>query len=350
MTTTTPALIIDSAGAGFRQGLIERRELRSDDVLIDIAYAGICHSDIHTVREEWGPCIFPIVTGHEIAGVVREIGSEVTKFAVGDHVGVGCIVDSCGECEYCTTGHENFCTKGMVGTYNARNYDGEVAQGGYSQQIVVGERHVLRIPDAIPLEVAAPLLCAGITLYTPLKRWGAGPGKQVAIIGMGGLGHMGVKIAAAMGADVTVISQTMSKEADGRAFGAIDYAATEDPTVFKKLRGRFNLIVCTVSADLPLDRYLSMVKPFGALVLVGLPEKPQSFQVFSLIMGDKVLAASNIGGIEGTQEMLDFCAEHGIAPMVEQISADEVEAAYDRVVASKVRYRFVIDTSTITPK
>ena len=229
-------------------------------------------------------------------------------------------------------------------------FSGEVAQGGYSQQIIVTERFVLRIPDAISLEVAAPLLCAGITLYTPLKRWGAGPGKKVAIVGMGGLGHMGVKIAAAMGADVTVISQTMSKEEDGRAFGAVDYRATEDGSVFKELRNSFDLIVCTVSADLPLDKYLGMVKPFGALVLVGLPEKPQNFQVFSLIMGDKVLTGSNIGGIPITQEMLDFCAEHDIAPTVETISADEVDAAYDRVVASKVRYRFVIDTSTIAPE
>ncbi|HRW01664.1 MAG TPA: NAD(P)-dependent alcohol dehydrogenase, partial [Tetrasphaera sp.] len=349
MTTQVPAILKDSADAPFRQGLVERRDLRPDDVRIDIAYAGICHSDIHTVREEWGPCIFPIVTGHEIAGVVSEIGSEVTKFKVGDHVGVGCLVDSCGECDYCVKGSENFCEKGAVGTYNSKNYDGEIAQGGYSQQIIVTERFVLRIPDAISLEVAAPLLCAGITLYTPLKRWGAGPGKKVAIVGMGGLGHMGVKIAAAMGADVTVISQTMSKEEDGRAFGAVDYRATEDGSVFKELRNSFDLIVCTVSADLPLDKYLGMVKPFGALVLVGLPEKPQNFQVFSLIMGDKVLTGSNIGGIPITQEMLDFCAEHDIAPTVETISADEVDAAYDRVVASKVRYRFVIDTSTIAP-
>ncbi|MCB1299992.1 MAG: NAD(P)-dependent alcohol dehydrogenase, partial [Tetrasphaera sp.] len=313
MTTQVPAILKDSADAPFRQGLVERRDLRPDDVRIDIAYAGICHSDIHTVREEWGPCIFPIVTGHEIAGVVSEIGSEVTKFKVGDHVGVGCLVDSCGECDYCVKGSENFCEKGAVGTYNSKNYDGEIAQGGYSQQIIVTERFVLRIPDAISLEVAAPLLCAGITLYTPLKRWGAGPGKKVAIVGMGGLGHMGVKIAAAMGADVTVISQTMSKEEDGRAFGAVDYRATEDGSVFKELRNSFDLIVCTVSADLPLDKYLGMVKPFGALVLVGLPEKPQNFQVFSLIMGDKVLTGSNIGGIPITQEMLDFCAEHDIA-------------------------------------
>ncbi|GAA1795312.1 MAG: NAD(P)-dependent alcohol dehydrogenase [Actinobacteria bacterium] len=350
MTTHIPALIIDSVGAPFRQGLIERRELRPDDVRIDIAFAGICHSDIHTVREEWGPCIFPIVTGHEIAGVVAEVGSEVTKYAVGDHVGVGCLVDSCGECDMCVKGSENFCERGAVGTYNAKNYDGEVAQGGYSQQIVVSERFVLRVPDSIPLEQAAPLLCAGITMYTPLKRWGAGPGKSVGIIGMGGLGHMGVKIAAAMGADVTVISQTMSKEADGREFGAVDYRATAESTVYKDLRGTFDLIVCTVSSELPLDKYLGMVKPFGALVLVGLPPEPQQLAVWSLIGGDKVLTGSNIGGIPITQEMLDFCAKHQIAATVETISADQVAEAYDRVVDSKVRYRFVIDTSTIVPE
>lgn len=349
MPTTTLALILDSADADFRAGTIERRDLRPDDVRIDIAYAGICHSDIHTVREEWGPCQFPIVTGHEIAGVVSEVGSKVTAYRVGDHVGVGCLVDSCGECDYCRKGNENFCAKGAVGTYNATNYDGEPAQGGYSQQIVVSERFVLRIPDSIPLQVAAPLLCAGITLYTPLKRWGAGPGKQVAIVGMGGLGHMGVKIAAALGAEVTVISQTLSKEEDGRAFGAVDYRATEDENVFKELRHRFDLLVCTVSADLPLDKYLGMVKPFGAVVVVGLPENAQQLQIGSLIMGDKVLAGSNIGGIPITQEMLDFCGKHEIAPTVETISADQVGEAYDRVVASKVRYRFVIDTSTITP-
>ncbi|MEI2779125.1 MAG: NAD(P)-dependent alcohol dehydrogenase [Tetrasphaera sp.] len=349
MPTTTPALILDSAGAPFRQGTIERRDLRPDDVRIDIAFAGICHSDIHTVREEWGPCQFPIVTGHEIAGVVSEVGSEVVNYQVGDRVGVGCLVDSCGECEYCVKGNENFCTKGAVGTYASVNYDGEIAQGGYSQQIVVSERFVVRIPQAIPLDVAAPLLCAGITTYTPLKRWGAGPGRSVAVVGMGGLGHMGVKIAAAMGADVTVISQTMSKEADGRAYGAIDYRATENPQVFEELRHAFDLVLCTVSADLPLDAYLGMVKPFGSLVLVGLPEKPQTVEAFSLILGDKVLTGSNIGGIPGTQEMLDFCAEHQIGATVERIGADEVGAAYDKVVASKVRYRFVIDSATIKP-
>ena len=350
MPTTTAALIADSASSGFRQGTIEHRDLRPDDVLIDIAYAGICHSDIHTVREEWGSAHFPLVTGHEIAGTVAAVGDAVTRYAVGDRVGVGCLVDSCGECEMCREDHENFCTKGSVGTYNSQGYDGEWTKGGYARQVVVGERFVLRIPDGIELSEAAPLLCAGITSYTPLVRWGAGPGKKVAVVGMGGLGHMGVKIAAAMGAEVTVLSQSLSKEEDGRAFGAADYRATSDGQAFEDLRGSFDLILCTVSADLPVDRYLRLLRTFGTFVMVGLPENPQSLGFGSLIMGDKVLTGSNIGGIKGTQEMLDFCAEHGIGATVEVITADEVEEAYDKVVGSKVRYRYVIDTSTITPR
>ncbi|MFQ6169985.1 NAD(P)-dependent alcohol dehydrogenase [Oryzobacter sp. R7] len=349
MPTTTPALIADSSSSGFRQGTIEHRDLRPDDVLIDIAYAGICHSDIHTVREEWGPAHFPLVTGHEIAGTVAAVGEEVTRWSVGDRVGVGCLVDSCGECEMCLDDHENFCTKGAVGTYNSKGYDGEWTKGGYARQVVVGERFVLRVPDAIELSQAAPLLCAGITTYTPLVRWGAGPGTKVAVVGMGGLGHMGVKLAAAMGADVTVLSQSLSKEEDGRAFGASDYRATSDPQTFTDLRGAFDVILCTVSADLPVDQYLRLLKTFGTFVMVGLPENDQSVNFGSLISGDKAMTGSNIGGIKGTQEMLDFCAEHGIGATVEVISAGEVDAAYDKVVGSQVRYRYVIDTSTIIP-
>ncbi|PKW26132.1 NAD(P)-dependent alcohol dehydrogenase [Phycicoccus duodecadis] len=349
MTTTTPALIADSASSGFRHGTIEQRDLRPDDVRIDVAYAGICHSDIHTVREEWGTAHFPLVTGHEIAGTVAAVGDAVTKYKVGDRVGVGCLVDSCGECEMCRDDHENFCTKGSVGTYNDQGYDGEWTTGGYAQQVVASERFVLGIPEGIELSQAAPLLCAGITTYTPLVRWGAGPGKKVAVVGMGGLGHMGVKIAVALGAEVTVLSQTLSKEEDGRAFGATDYRATSDEQTFKDLRGQFDLILCTVSADLPVDKYLRLLKTFGTFVMVGLPENPQALHFGSLIMGDKVMTGSNIGGIKGTQEMLDFCAEHGIGATVEVISADEVGDAYDKVVGSKVRYRYVIDTSTITP-
>ena len=349
MTTSTPAILVDEAKGSFRQGTIERRDLRPDDVRIEIAYAGICHSDIHQAREEWGSALFPMVPGHEIAGTVTEVGPDVTRYAVGDRVGVGCMVDSCGECEMCRTDHENFCEKKTVWTYNDRFTDGEVAYGGYSRETVVSERFTCRIPDGIALDEAAPLLCAGITVYTPLKRWGAGPGTKVAVVGMGGLGHMAVKLAAAMGADVTVLSQTTSKEQDGRAFGASDYRATSEDSTWTELKGSFDVIICTVSADLPVDSYLALLKPFGAFVNVGLPENPQSVSFGALVGGDRTIAGSNIGGIKGTQEMLDFCAEHGIGATVEVISADDVDRAYDDVVGSKVRYRYVIDTSTISP-
>ncbi len=348
MTHRTPAIVVDTPGGRFRQTTIERRALRDDDVRFDVAYAGICHSDIHQARGEWGRASFPMVPGHEIAGVVSEVGPAVTRYRVGDRVGVGCMVDSCGACAQCKDGHENFCQGKTVWTYNDVNLDGEPALGGYSREIVVSERFTLRIPDALGLEEAAPLLCAGITMYNPLKRWGAGPGTQVAVVGMGGLGHMGVKIAAAMGAEVTVLSQSLSKEADGRAFGAVDYRATSDPATFKELRGSFDLVLSAVSADLPVDRYLSLLRPFGAFVTVGLPERPQQVSFGALCSGDKVIAGSNIGGIALTQEMLDFCASHGLGATVETIAADAVDAAYDRVVGSDVRYRFVIDTSTIT--
>lgn len=347
MPTTVPALVTASAGAAFERSTIERRDVGANDVQIDIAFAGICHSDIHQAREEWGAAIFPMVPGHEIAGIVTAVGTDVTKHQVGDRVGIGCFVDSCRECENCLAGEEQFCLKGNVATYNGREYTGENTHGGYSTQIVADENYVLSIPEGISLDEAAPLLCAGITTYSPLKHWGAGPGKQVAIVGMGGLGHMGVKIAAALGAEVTVLSQTLSKEEDGRRLGATDYFATSDPETFTTNRKRFDLIINTVSADLPLDKYLSMLTLNGSMVFVGLPEKPQEFSVFSLVGGRRSLAGSNIGGIRETQEMLDFCAEHGLGADIEVISADDVNDAYERVITSDVRYRFVIDTATI---
>jgi uncharacterized zinc-type alcohol dehydrogenase-like protein len=343
----TAALSTASAGAPLTSTTIERRELRDDDITIDIAFAGICHSDIHQVREEWGSAIFPMVPGHEIAGVVSAVGDGVTRYKVGDRVGVGCMVDSCGECEFCKDGQEQFCVEGAVMTYNGKGYDGEETLGGYSQQVVVSERFAIRIPDALGLDVAAPLLCAGITTYNPLKRWGAGPGTKVAVVGLGGLGHLGVKFAVALGAEVTVLSQSTAKEADSLAFGAVEHRATKDDATFEDLRGRFDLILNTVSANLPFDKYLSLLRPNGAMVNVGAPSDPSSFQAFSLLGGSKVLAGSNIGGIPQTQEMLDFAAEHGIAAEIETISADQVNEAYDRVVGSDVRYRFVIDTATI---
>lgn len=343
---TTKALIAESPGARFHQGTIQRREPRPNDVVIDISYAGICHSDIHQARQEWGRAIFPMVPGHEIAGVVSQVGSVVSRYQIGDRVGVGCMVDSCRECENCQQGQEQYCLGGNVMTYNGIGKDGEPTHGGYSQSIVVDERFVCGIPDGLELDVAAPLLCAGITLYSPLKHWQAGPGKRVAIVGLGGLGHMGVQIAAAMGAEVTVLSQTMAKEADGRKLGAAHYYATSDPDTFKSLRGHFDLIINTVAANLPVDKYLSMLRLDGAMVNVGIPTEPDQYRVFSLTMMRRTLSGSNIGGLPETQEMLDFCAEHGIGSVIECIGVNDVDEAYERVVNSDVRYRFVIDTST----
>ncbi|RSD25614.1 NAD(P)-dependent alcohol dehydrogenase [Amycolatopsis eburnea] len=347
MSTTTNAIAAPAPGAPLAPTTIERRDLRADDVLIDIAYAGICHSDIHQAKEDWGQAIFPMVPGHEIAGVVAAVGSGVTKYRVGDRVGVGCMVDSCGECEYCLAGTEQFCVKGNVQTYNGVGFDGENTYGGYSNQIVVKDAFVCRIPEGIDLDVAAPLLCAGITTYSPLNHWGAGPGKKVAVIGFGGLGHMGVKIAAAMGAEVTVLSQSLKKQEDGLKLGATDYYATSDEATFDVLRGKFDVILNTVSAKLPVDAYLSLLKVGGAMVNVGAPGEPLSYNAFSLLGGNKVLAGSMIGGIAETQEMLDFCAKHGIGAEIETIPADKVNEAYERVENSDVRYRFVIDASTI---
>jgi alcohol dehydrogenase (NADP+) len=330
----------------FEKTTIERRDLGPQDILIKIAYAGICHSDIHTARGEWGEAIFPLVPGHEIAGTVSEIGAAVERFSVGDRVGVGCMVDSCRECENCLAGEEQYCLEGNIGTYNAIGKDGRPTEGGYSTHIVVDQDFVLAIPEGIALDVAAPLLCAGVTLYSPLKHWGAGPGKQVAIVGMGGLGHMGVKMAHALGAEVTVLSQTLSKKEDGIRLGADHFYATGDDPTFDQLAGHFDLIVNTVSANLDIDKYLSLLKVDGALVNVGAPENPIPVQAFSLIMNRRSFAGSLIGGIRETQEMLDFCAVHNLGADIEIISGDKIDEAYDRVVASDVRYRFVIDTAT----
>ncbi|MGR3870160.1 NAD(P)-dependent alcohol dehydrogenase [Streptomyces graminifolii] len=345
--TTVAAYAAPAAKASLERTTIERRAVREFDVLIDIKFAGICHSDIHQAREGWGEAIFPMVPGHEIAGIVSEVGPGVTKFQVGDRVGVGCMVDSCRECDNCKVGLEQYCTGGNVGTYNSVGKDGEPTYGGYSEKVVVDENFVVGIPEGISLDVAAPLLCAGITTYSPLKHWNAGPGKKVAIIGMGGLGHMGVKIAHALGAEVTVLSQSLRKQEDGLKLGADHYYATSDPKTFEELRGTLDLIISTVSAPLDLGAYLSLLKTDGALVNVGAPEEPVSLNLFSVIGGRKTLAGSGIGGIRETQEMLDFCAEHGFGAEIEVISADQINEAYERVLASDVRYRFVIDTATI---
>ncbi|WP_182103994.1 NAD(P)-dependent alcohol dehydrogenase [Niallia taxi] len=345
--TTAKARAVDGPDKSFRAAEIKRRDLDLTDILIEIKYAGICHSDIHTAHGEWGPVNYPLVPGHEIAGIVTEVGPEVTKYKVGDRVGVGCMVDSCGECENCVKGEEQYCLKGNIPTYAGVDKYGEPTQGGYSTHIVVTEDFVVKIPDNIELDAAAPLLCAGITTYSPLNRWGAGPGKKVAVVGLGGLGHMAVKIAHAMGADVTVLSQTLSKKEDGLQFGANNYYATSDPATFEKLAGSFDLIINTVSASINLDAYISLLSLDGTLVNVGAPGEPLSLNVMSLIGHRRSFAGSMIGGIRETQEMLDFCAKHDIAPNIEIISADEIDEAYKRVLASDVKYRFVIDTSTM---
>ncbi|GAA1511356.1 putative zinc-type alcohol dehydrogenase-like protein [Agromyces terreus] len=344
---TVPAYAAPSATEPLVPTTIERRDVGPTDVLIAIRYAGVCHSDIHTVRGEWGQIAYPQVVGHEIVGEVVEVGADVSKHAVGDRVGVGCMVNSCRECENCEAGMENYCLEGNTQTYAARDRDGSITQGGYSTHIVVDEDFVLKVPEAIPYEAAAPLLCAGITTYSPLAHWNAGPGKRVAVVGLGGLGHMAVKIAAAMGAEVTVLSQTLSKRDDGLSFGASDYYATSDAATWAKLRNSFDLIINTVSAPIDLRKYFSLLALDGTFVSVGAPAEPLPVNVFTLFNNRRSFAGSTIGGIAETQEMLDFCAEHGIAPEIELISADQINDAYERVLSSDVRYRFVIDTETI---
>lgn len=326
----------------------ERRAPGPNDVAIDILYCGICHSDIHQARDEWGGSIFPMVPGHEIAGIVTAIGDKVTKYKVGDKVGVGCFVDSCRTCDHCKQDLQQFCREGMTQTYNGRERGtGAPTMGGYADKIVVDQDYVLRMPENLPLDAAAPLLCAGITLYSPLAHWKTGPGKKVAIIGLGGLGHMGVKIASAMGADVTVLSQSMKKEQDALKMGAHHYYATSDEKTFEKLAGTFDLIICTVSVQMDWNKYLNLLKVDGSMVVVGVPEQPVPVHAFPLIMGRRSLAGSLIGGIKETQEMLDFCGKHNIVCEIEKIGIQQVNDAYERVIKSDVRYRFVIDMESL---
>lgn len=325
-----------------------RREVGKHDVLIDIHYCGICHSDIHQVRDEWGGSAFPMVPGHEIVGLVTEVGSDVKKFKKGDRVGVGCFVDSCRTCDSCHEGLEQYCEEGMTATYNSKTRDGkEATQGGYSTKIVVDENYVLRVPENLAMDAAAPLLCAGITLYSPLRHWKVGPGKRVAIMGLGGLGHMGVKLAHAMGADVTVLSHSMSKEADAKRLGADHFYATADSKTFEKLANSFDLIICTVSAKLDWNMYLNLLKRDAAMVVVGVPADSIPLNAFPLIANRRSLAGSLIGGIKETQEMLDFCGKHNIVSDIELIPIQQVNEAYERVLKSDVRYRFVIDIASL---
>ena len=324
-----------------------RREVGPNDILIDIAYAGICHSDIHQARAEWEPMIpsmYPMVPGHEIVGSVSQIGSDVAKFKVGDIAGIGCFIDSCRECAPCKAGVEQYCVKGSAQTYNSTEMDRETpTYGGYSKHYVVDEKYALKVDGGQELSGIAPLLCAGITTYSPLRRWGVGPGKKVAVAGLGGLGHMGVKLAVAMGADVTVLSTSPSKEADAKRLGAQHFLNTKDEAAMKSAAGSFDFLLDTISAPHDYNSYLGLLTLNGVMVVVGVPVEPTTLHAFSLIGGNKVLAGSLIGGIPETQEMLDFCAEHNVTSDVEIISPDRIEEAYDRTVKSDVRYRFVID-------
>lgn len=346
MPITVKALQKFGPDQPFKVTEIERRDPREDDIVIDIKAAGICHSDIHTIRNEWGEAHFPLAVGHEIAGVVEAVGSKVTTFKVGDRVGVGCLVNSCGECEQCAAGFENNCLNGAVGTYNSKDVDGSITQGGYAQKVTVNERFVLRIPDAMEFDVAAPLLCAGITTYSPLARWKVEPGQKVAILGLGGLGHMGVQIAAAMGAEVTVLSRSLKKADAAKELGAYRTLATTEEGFFTEHRGEFDLILNTISAPIDLDAYLGLLKPRGIMSVVGLPPEALPLHLNRLIGGGKVLTGNNIGGIPETQEMLDFCAQNGIAAVIEKVGIDEADAAYERVVAGDVQFRIVIDAAT----
>jgi alcohol dehydrogenase (NADP+) len=326
---------------------ITRRLVGPTDVEIDILFCGICHSDLHQARNEWGRSTFPMVPGHEIVGKITNVGSEVKNFTVGQLAGVGCFVDSCRTCPSCLANQEQYCDNGMVGTYNGKDKQGNPTYGGYSTKIVVDEKYTLRISDNLPLQGVAPLLCAGITTFSPLRHWKVGKGHTVAIVGLGGLGHMAVKFAASFGAHVTVLSSTAAKEKDALSLGAQEFAVTTNETTLKNLQGKFDFIINTISAQHEYTTYLNLLKLNGTMVLLGVPPKPTSVAAISLIGKRRTLAGSLIGGIKETQEMLDYCAEHNIVSEVEVIAASYINEAYERMIKADVRYRFVIDTTTI---
>jgi len=326
---------------------ISRRDIGANDVAIDIAYCGVCHSDIHQARNEWGNSIYPMVPGHEIVGKVTAVGAHVKRFKPGDRAGVGCLVDSCRECIDCKDNLEQFCSRPIF-TYNCLEKDNKtIAQGGYSTKIVVHQDFVLRIPENLALDKTAPLLCAGITTYSPLRHWNAGPGKRVAIIGLGGLGHMAVKLAHAMGAEVTVLSRTLDKKDDAKRLGADHVHATNDPTTFAKLSRHFDLIINTVSVKLDWGQYLGLLKRDGSMVLLGVPSEAPQLHAFPLIMARRSLAGSLIGGLKETQEMLDFCGKHKITADIELIPMGKINEAFERVIKADVKYRFVIDINSL---
>jgi alcohol dehydrogenase (NADP+) len=337
-----------SADSPLKPYTIERRNPKPHDVQIEILYCGICHSDLHTARNEWHGTTYPCVPGHEIVGRVTAIGNDVKKYQVGDLVGVGCLVDSCRECQNCQDGLEQYCANGMIGTYNSMERDGSgITYGGYSKSIVTHEDFVLRVSEKLPMEAVAPLLCAGITTYSPLRHWKVGKGTKVGVLGLGGLGHMGVKLAVSMGAEVTMLSHTASKEADAKKLGAHKFVLTSNEEKVKEVTGYFDFILDTVSADHDYNFYLGLLRTSGVMVCVGAPPNPAVVPAFNLIFGRKSLAGSLIGGIPETQEMLDYCAEHGIVSEVEVIAIKDINEAYERMLKGDVRYRFVIDMATL---
>jgi uncharacterized zinc-type alcohol dehydrogenase-like protein len=325
----------------------ERREVGPHDVQIEIQYCGVCHSDIHQVRDEWGGSIFPMVPGHEIVGKITKVGDQVTKFKVGETAGVGCFVDSCRHCPSCLAGLEQYCEVGMIATYNGLDKEGKPTYGGYSNQVVVDENYTLHISDKLPLSGVAPLLCAGITTYSPLREWKVGKGHKLGVVGLGGLGHMAVKLGASMGAEVTVLSTSASKKADAEKLGAHNFVVTSDPEQVKKVAGTLDFIIDTVSAQHEYDFFLQLLKLDGTMILLGVPPEAPKVAAFNLIMKRRRLAGSLIGGIKETQEMLDYCAEHGITSDVEVINIDYINEAYERMIKGDVRYRFVIDMASL---
>jgi uncharacterized zinc-type alcohol dehydrogenase-like protein len=345
--TLTKAFAAMSAKGELEPYAFERRELRSDDVGFRIDFTGICHTDIHQAREEWGEANFPMVPGHEFVGTVTSVGSDVSRFKIGDRIGVGVFIDSCRKCANCLNGLQQYCLNGYTDTYNGYERNSEqIAFGGYSNYFVIPESYAYRLPANLDMAAMAPLLCAGITTYSPLKKWKVGPGSNVAVAGLGGLGHMAVKFAVALGANVTVLSHSDSKESDARAFGATDFIDTGKTDWHLGYQKRFDLILNTVSAHLDLEPYLSTLATDGSLIVIGVPSEPFNISAGSLLDGRRSVSGSLIGGIPETQEMLDFCGTNNIVSEVEVISADYINKAYDRTVASDVRYRFVIDCST----
>lgn len=335
------------AGASLVPFSFSRRSLREQDVAFDVLFSGICHSDIHQIKEDWGPSIFPMVPGHEIVGVVTALGSSVSRFKVGDRIGVGTFVDSCRTCEYCLRGDEQYCVTGDTPTYNGYERDGTtITFGGYSNCFVVDEAYAVRIPESLDLAGVAPLLCAGITLYSPLRHWNASRDSTVGIIGLGGLGHMGVKFASALGAETTVFSHSSTKRDDALRLGASLFVDTSDRDQLTGRRGQYDLIINAVSADLDLAPYLELLKVDGTLVLVGLPSNPYSLKAHALVSKRRSVAGSMAGGTKELQEMIDFCAEHDLTSDVEVVDADYIPTAFERTIASDVKYRFVIDAST----